>query len=490
MTRTRYEISNLESREMSALARLRSLTDLDLDEICRVEQVNIDAETCRRDLLAAKFLVAPEHVGYLTTLAVHGHYPELLRALGVCPERSLTLRTKRHGGKENRSVVSSDLGVCKVAADDRPLLQIKKMPQGHGLRLFNFEELANEILVAFLASCNLAGRAPDIGLAAIFTHQTRRPGKPGWSPFRLRETRCQSRSQLRIQFCERESGALGAAIVLDPEKISQLRREPDRSKEPAIAVDFVNAHSRHDLLDSRVLHDEAVAQCLLSLLDSRRIPQRHLIHRIWVDRIRAAPEGETDVMKISKLTGLENHAALTSQCFRLGIECPAPIAIGLGAAIEADFGGYRATRDRKVDRSIERLIDCRKGKMGIDKQLLLGECPRIIKNEQCRALIDGRSRLQLDPLERLNQRFALLIENFDCPRRQPPRHSFERTCGLKRSPKHGLCREWIGIGLIGRYEALAELAGEVLDETGVELFCNLSMNAGYSLAIADTSTQK
>ena len=63
MTRTRYEIGNLKSREMSSLAGFRSLTDLDLDEICRVEQVNIDAEACRRDLLAAKFLVVPSMSG-------------------------------------------------------------------------------------------------------------------------------------------------------------------------------------------------------------------------------------------------------------------------------------------------------------------------------------------------------------------------------------------------------------------------------------------
>src|SRR5262249_27656595 len=102
----------------SAFTRLRALSDLDLYEVGAVEQMNVDAETPRSHLLAAKLLVPAHHVGDFAAFTVHRDDLQALGRFGVGAESRFALRPERHRHEEDRRAVIADLRVRQVARDD------------------------------------------------------------------------------------------------------------------------------------------------------------------------------------------------------------------------------------------------------------------------------------------------------------------------------------------------------------------------------------
>ena len=85
------QIGHLEAWQVSPLARFRALPDLDLEKAGRVEQMDIDSEPARGNLLPTALFLLAEHIRNLTTFAVHGDNLEPLGRLGIGPEGDLTL---------------------------------------------------------------------------------------------------------------------------------------------------------------------------------------------------------------------------------------------------------------------------------------------------------------------------------------------------------------------------------------------------------------
>src|SRR5439155_21457556 len=96
---------------MAALAGLRPLPDLDLDEVGRVEHLRGDAEAPGCHLLAAPEWVLAVHVTDLATLSVDADDVQPHGGLGIRAEGDLALRSKRHRGDHDRVRVVADPGV-------------------------------------------------------------------------------------------------------------------------------------------------------------------------------------------------------------------------------------------------------------------------------------------------------------------------------------------------------------------------------------------
>ncbi len=68
------QLCDFHSGQVTAFARFRALADFDLYEVGAVEQVNVDAEAARSDLLPTILFVLAHHIGDFAALAVHCHY--------------------------------------------------------------------------------------------------------------------------------------------------------------------------------------------------------------------------------------------------------------------------------------------------------------------------------------------------------------------------------------------------------------------------------
>ena len=144
---------------MPALARLGPLADLDLEKIGGIEQVHVDPEAARGDLLAAVFAVAAEHVGDLAALAVHADDVQPPGGLGVDAKGGLPLGAEAHGRDEDRQVVASDGGVDLLGVDGEVLAEaeIEQMADGQGVFPLELPDQPGEVGVVLLH----LGHGPD-----------------------------------------------------------------------------------------------------------------------------------------------------------------------------------------------------------------------------------------------------------------------------------------------------------------------------------------
>src|SRR5262249_38760967 len=65
------QLGDFHSGQVPAFTRLRALADLNLYEVGAVEQMNVDAETPRGHLLAAKLLILAHHIRDFAAFTVH-----------------------------------------------------------------------------------------------------------------------------------------------------------------------------------------------------------------------------------------------------------------------------------------------------------------------------------------------------------------------------------------------------------------------------------
>src|SRR5262245_28457619 len=173
------QLGDFHSGQVSAFTGLRALADLDLDEVGAVEQMDVDAETPRSHLLAAILLVPAHHIGDFAAFTVHRDDFQTFRRFGVRAEGRFALRAERHRRDEDRRAMIADLRVGEVARDDRSLLQIEQVAQRNGRALFDLRQFMEKVVVAFLFARDLARRAPDVRLAAVFAHESRRAAQAG-----------------------------------------------------------------------------------------------------------------------------------------------------------------------------------------------------------------------------------------------------------------------------------------------------------------------
>src|SRR5438270_11772607 len=92
--RERYLLRDLAGRQVTALARLRALPDLDLEVVRRVREQCGYAEPAGRDLLPAIAGITADVIGELSALAVDAEQVEARHRLGVCAVRGLPLRAE------------------------------------------------------------------------------------------------------------------------------------------------------------------------------------------------------------------------------------------------------------------------------------------------------------------------------------------------------------------------------------------------------------
>ena len=94
--RERYLLRDLAGRQVTALARLRALSDLDLEVIGRVREQRGHAKAAGRDLLPAIAGITADEIGELSALAVDAEQVEARHRLGVCAICGLALRAEGH----------------------------------------------------------------------------------------------------------------------------------------------------------------------------------------------------------------------------------------------------------------------------------------------------------------------------------------------------------------------------------------------------------
>ncbi|MCG3162881.1 MAG: hypothetical protein JMDDDDMK_04242 [Acidobacteria bacterium] len=94
VARLRDQLGDFHSGQVPAFAGFGALADFDLDEIGAVEQVNVDAEAARSDLLSAILFVPAHHIGDFAAFAVHRHDLQTLRGFGVSAESGFALRAE------------------------------------------------------------------------------------------------------------------------------------------------------------------------------------------------------------------------------------------------------------------------------------------------------------------------------------------------------------------------------------------------------------
>ena len=94
--RERYLLRDLAGRQVTALARLRALPDLDLEVVRRVREQRGHAKPAGRDLLPAIAWVTADEIGELSALAVDAEQVEARHRLGVCAICGLPLRAEGH----------------------------------------------------------------------------------------------------------------------------------------------------------------------------------------------------------------------------------------------------------------------------------------------------------------------------------------------------------------------------------------------------------
>ena len=111
VARLRHLCGHLPPRQMPALPRFRPLPDFDLQQVGRVDQVDVHPKPPRGDLLTPVVRVLPQHVGNFATLPVDREHVEPVRPLGIRPERDFTLRPERHRGDHEWERMSGDAGV-------------------------------------------------------------------------------------------------------------------------------------------------------------------------------------------------------------------------------------------------------------------------------------------------------------------------------------------------------------------------------------------
>src|SRR5207302_9783334 len=89
-------LRHLARRQVTALARLRALPNLDLEVVRRVREQCGYAEPAGRDLLPAIAGITADEIGELSALAVDAEQVEARHRLGVCAVRGLPLRAEGH----------------------------------------------------------------------------------------------------------------------------------------------------------------------------------------------------------------------------------------------------------------------------------------------------------------------------------------------------------------------------------------------------------
>ncbi|MCG3162880.1 MAG: hypothetical protein JMDDDDMK_04241 [Acidobacteria bacterium] len=88
--------------------------------------------------------------------------------------------------------------------------------------MFNLRQLLNEVFVAFLFARDLARRAPNVRLAAVFAHQARRAAQLRHAFFGLFAARDKTITQLAVEPFKCQSDVVGTAIVFDAENIGDF----------------------------------------------------------------------------------------------------------------------------------------------------------------------------------------------------------------------------------------------------------------------------
>src|SRR6185503_6613966 len=153
---------NLLRREVTALAWLRTLADLDLEVVRRIREHGRDAEPPGRDLLAAVARVLADEVGQLAALAVDAEQIHPRHRLGVRAVRGLSLRAERHRRDVDRRLVVTGArarGRVRLLVERRA--EVEEMPQGHRMRSLELLELAGEHAVRLFAVRDREPGLPD-----------------------------------------------------------------------------------------------------------------------------------------------------------------------------------------------------------------------------------------------------------------------------------------------------------------------------------------
>ena len=129
VARQRDLLRDLARRQVTALAGLGALPDLDLEIVRRVREQGRHAEPARRDLLTAIARIAADQIGKLPALAVDAEQVDPRHRLGVRAVRRLALRSEGHRRDVEGSGVLPGGGIGRTVRIVERAAEVDEMPQ-------------------------------------------------------------------------------------------------------------------------------------------------------------------------------------------------------------------------------------------------------------------------------------------------------------------------------------------------------------------------
>src|SRR6185503_17453194 len=291
---------HLLRREVTALARLRALADLDLEVVGRIGQHGRDTEPSRRDLLAAVAWVLADQVRQLAALAVDAEQIHPSHRLGVRAVRGLPLRAEGHRRDVDRRLVVSGAGArgrARFLVERRA--EVEEMPQRYRMRSLELLELFGEHAVRLLA---VRDRQPGLPYARVDTeHRLDARGSP------LAQHR-PAIEAVGADALPRQAVLVTRAERRDAEHPRDLWRDADRGELPAVSADLVHAERRDDLLHSLAERLDEIRQ-RVGIAERERV----LEEQVGVHRIGAERERDHQVVEVAQAARRYDERAFASQ---------------------------------------------------------------------------------------------------------------------------------------------------------------------------------
>ena len=240
--RGRDLFGDLEAGQVTALAGLGALPDLDFDEAAAVEHPGIDPEAGRRDLLAAVAPVATHDVLNLAALAVHAGHVQLRGRLDERAERHFTLRAEAHGRDVERRGIAVDFETHLVGRDGVEVgLEFERVTECDGRLDLVLLDALHEGVVVLLALRHVAGELPHFRVEPVLD------GRPGDPVFR---GDFEAGPAHAFEIVEPPAARRVAEVVGRAHQVGDLMGQPERGEGLPVAAQFVRADRRNDLFDA------------------------------------------------------------------------------------------------------------------------------------------------------------------------------------------------------------------------------------------------
>ncbi len=130
-----------------------------------------------------------------------------------------------------------------------------------------------------------------------------------------------------------------------------------------------------------MLHHEEVAQRHPRRFGINRVAQRDFVHRIRRDGVGAASQSEADVVQVANLARLQNDTATAPQTLTTCSNDFSRYAETVIAESADNIRGDRATRNGKLNRRVQSLINGGQRQMRVNEKLVRFISARIVQDQ-------------------------------------------------------------------------------------------------------------